>query len=578
LTDDEPWFLSVSNGSFVRRSGDFSFYYSVPEFENQSFSPMQPYKIVVEEKALRIRGDVYALSSSGLNVDSALFSMEVLVRDNYGQVLYAFTTDTTVVGDPYLENGQRVVRTIEDENAFVVWEEGIAGYDQLSGFIQLKKDFPDKYAVYVTYYFEETSYQITSVNFNPVFDEVYDGQSYAVYCVPKGGTNANAEQTSAVHYVKIDRSGRLIETSQNGSTGNFNFAKYTSTFDQKPFWTKEAESTTAAVVSAGDGTITLSDASGFPDNGILLLGENINQIVTGTSNVSELLPYSAITGNTLTLVETVTGDSFPAGTAVKLFSFSALCSAMGDNTLQWLVLSEVNVKKTSSIEDLSILDVRNPGGTIKKKHFRSAMIKDPRSIWAKSGSFQARGQPIPGETAAIVKVPYTVLEDYGGQFTKQEVERIILTRHLAAGVVPVVIYHGAIPEISSITSTSDSITISWPSEGINYAYNVYISSLKDGPWEKLNYDPVGGGIYGYGSYDSTSYGFSMYGMTDYEYGLYGTTGIYGGYDYSHEWAGSFTIFPLHQNRIYYLTVSAVEVYTEIEGPKSIPMGIRTKGV
>jgi hypothetical protein len=105
---------------------------------------------------------------------------------------------------------------------------------------------------------------------------------------------------------------------------------------------------------------------------------------------------------------------------------------------------------------------------------------------------------------------------------------------MGTGVIPVILYHGAIPEIESIASTSNSITVCWYSEGSDYTYNVYYSSTKNVPCTLSNSTP----------------------FTDQVYG------------------NCYTITGLSSSRIYYVTITSVDT-DSIEGPQSVVWGIKT---
>lgn len=538
VSDEEPWFPRISNGSFNKLVSSERYVYSVPEFSSQSFNPTSPYKSIVGERALRIRGDIYKVDATPLQVDTTLYILDVVIKDKFDNVLYAFTTDSSKNGDYYYHAGERVYRDIELRNEWVSWDtSGIIGWDIESGFIHLQDDFPDNYVCEVSYYFEEKYLQYTGLNINPVFDETYNGQFYVLYVVPTGGSNDNASQTASVNYIKVNRSGKIIATSQDGTAGNYNLNNVIETDGENIHYSLFANSTSYGTNSSGSSSLVIdngNNSSNFPDNGVLVIG---NSAVTASS--TQIIGYSAksvgASTTTFTLISPLTA-TVSSGTSVNLFSFVDLLSSGGQltNSMQWFVLAELHIATTYRPEELSLIDVREKGGVIKEEVYDEANIIDPRAVWLRPEHMITRGQPVPGESVAVIKVPFTILSDYGGTFKKEDVEEVV-RRHIATGVMPVVIYHGAIPEITSAASTTTTVTICWGSEGSSYSYYVYQSSLEDGPWTLVNSTAVSDQVYG----------------------------------------NCYTITGLTTNTVYYFTVTSLST-DGIESPKSIAWGIKTK--
>jgi hypothetical protein len=527
-SDNDPWFLTVSNGSFIAVRNSIPYTYSIPEFSSQSFSPLYPYKIQVEEKGLHLKRDLIKVSRDDIKVDTSTYTMDILVRDSSNNTLYALTTDSSKVGNYYTEEDERIYRTIETDNEWVTWDgDGIAGYDESTGFVHLDKEYPDIYYFYVTYYYKETGYEFTSLNVNPIFDDTYNGEFYVLYVVPQGGLNDNSSQTESIQYLKVDTSGRVIQVSQDGSGGNYNLSSVYTDESMYMYYSKSANEISTVDNLAGQDFINLPDVSDWPLNGIISWESTPGKYTTRA--------YDRIVGNTIYFENpaSVLISTVAAGTTFSVFSFKDLFSSNSSNSYQWLILGEIGISASSTVRNLSILDIRKKGGYIQEKYWEDSEKIDPRALWARSYIELNRGQVVPGESASVVKVPYTLLTDYGGNFSTDDIEAIVTNRHLATGILPVVIYHGAIPEITSISSTATTVTVCWGTEGEDYSYRVYYSASPKGPWTLS------------GSIASSAYG------------------------YCH------TISGLTRSVVYYVSITAVSS-SGIEGPKSIPWGIRTR--
>lgn len=549
-SDQSPWFPRVSDGSFSNLVDEDFYYYSVPEYSNQVFSPLEPYKAAVEEEAEMLDGDLLTVTNTPLNVDyTSLYNMDVIIRDINGNTVYALTTQTSLDGEAYYEGDERVYREVESEGAWVTWDaDGILGWDVESGFIHLRRRYPDTYSFYVSYNYEAVGYEYTRLNLNPVFDETYDGEYHVVYVVPTGGNNANVStQVSSVHYIKVNRSGQVQATSQDSTSGNFDLNDYIQVDGEYFHYSHECNTTAAAnhlasgtsLVVNLDSTMLLSSGDvDLPERGVLLVGAGIGETLTGSANPAFAVGYSSWTATSSTVTFTLSGTldyGFSSGEPVRLFSFRDLFSTDGDNKMQWLVLAEVHTGTTSRPEHLSIIDLRKQGGVLKEDYYKLATKIDPRAVWARPTNLQTIGQPIPGNSAVVFKIPFTLLEDYGGTFQPSEIEEIVARRHLATGMVPIIIYHGAIPEITDLSSTMTTVTVTWHLEGEGYSYNVYYSTLSNGPWTLANSSLIAEGAYG----------------------------------------NTFTITGLTPGLIYYIVVTSVDS-DSIESPRSIPWKIKTR--
>jgi hypothetical protein len=527
-SDESPWFVNISNGSFAIIRNSVTYVYSIAEFSSQTFSPISPYKLEANEAAEYLRSDIIKVDRAPLKVDDSLYKMEILIKNVQEQTLYALTTDTSRDGTFYEENGERVFRTLETDNAWITWDaNGIAGWDAEGGFIHFQSEYPDTYYFYVTYYYEETGFEYTSLNVNPIFDEEYNDPFYALYIAPVGGFTSS--QTVSIHYLKVDRSGRIIEASQDGTGGNWNLATTINDETQYMYYSLSGSAVSAVDQIAGQNYIEVESYEDWPETGIVTWVPE----ATGTRVYKA---YNQLVNNRIYFENYTLPTTDGSGIEYRVHSFvDPYTSANEANLYQYLVLAEIHATSTSRVDELSIIDLRTPGGVIKDKYKEDALKIDSRSVWARPNIIRGRGQPIPGDSVAVVKVPYTLLQEYGGNFTKEQVEAIVIERHLATGVIPVVIFDGAIPNITSLASTTSSIVVSWDSEGDDYSYRIYYSSSSDGPWTLAN-----------------SVLFSDY--------LYGN---------------SYTISGLTSGLTYYVTISAVSS-EGVEGPKSVAWGIKTR--
>jgi len=563
-TDTDPWFPKVTNGSFSNVVGGEAYYYSVPEYQIQHFSPMKPYKVKVEERALPLSSNLFKVASTPLKVDTALFPIDVLIRNREGKVLYALTTKVSKAGTQYLERGLGVVREIETGGAWVVWDGGgILSWDRESGILHLQGKFSERMEVFVSYYYEEEGYELTELNTNPIFDADFAGQSYVIYAVPRGGINpGTTSRACGIHHLQVDRSGLIVSTSQNSASGNFDFESFLATYPHV-WYSKSSSAVTDGVTGAGSSTLVLDDVSDWPSRGTVLVH---NQAVIGAPfNGAEFWRDGVIksyngkdeVASTLSLTSAI-GTEIPSGASVHLVSFKDIFSTSDTvNYFQWFVLGQVTPYPAQRVDELSILDLRRSGGRLKEKYLEEALAIDPRAVWIRQGTLPGFGQAFPGDTAVVIKVPFTLLKDYGGLFAPDEIEAIVARRHLAIGKIPVILYYGAIPEIVDITIGTDTVILAWTSEGDSYLYNIYRSFSPDGDWEKVNAEPIPDYLDVY----SGSGGGSVVGQ-----GYGGSYGVE---------TNAETVTGLVPGVKYYFCVTSISP-DGVEGPKGRPWGVKTR--
>jgi len=569
--DTLPWFAGVTNGSFSRAIHGGFFNYDIPEFPLQDFVPIYPYKRSVD-LVQQISPGILYLPLTHLRVEeTSLFPLEIVIRDKDLNPLYALTTTTSKAGESYYEGGIRATRPSGQTREYITWNtQGILGVDALNGFVLLRDQYPLSYYFETSYLYEEQTFEITTVNLNPIFGDGSTDDFHVVYIIPRGGDNiGTTDRTGSVHYLRVDSSGRILGFSQDGSDGNLNLSSFVG--NNPFFYSWSASSKVLGEGIIGDSTLTL-DKSLFslredgevdlPGRGAFLIGSHVGVEDSILGTESFLLYYSSFIGTITEVILTLSSpltQIIPDETPVKLLSFKDLFSTEGVNNLQYLVLGEVDFSCDTRIEDLSVLDVRRNGGYIKEEYLLESVRKDPRAFWASEFASPGVGQPVPGYSAAVVKIPFTILQDYGGSFTLEQIESIVTTRHLASGILPTIVLTGAIPVILSLVATSTTITVCWASEGPGYTYNVYLSSSPEGSWAEV-YEGSSGVPYGSSGYSS---GY---------YSGYSDSGYYGSSYYN---SSCFTITSLFPGVVYYVAVSSISS-NEVESPKSMVWGIKTR--
>lgn len=206
----------------------------------------------------------------------------------------------------------------------------------------------------------------------------------------------------------------------------------------------------------------------------------------------------------------------------------------GSNLFQYLILAEISFKNSIRPDKLLTLDSRVIATGLRQQDLMDSVLEVCNSQTSNLNSTDSvENISFPGRMALVANVPYTILTDYGGELTMDQVlERIY--RHSAAGTYIIPELSGIIPRIDTIYAGSGngSVVVNWFSEASNYRFNVYVSTEWDGPWlsslTKVNVSPLIGAVY---SNNTANNSYTITGLssgTKYKVGLSAvnmTTGV-----------------------------------------------------
>lgn len=179
--------------------------------------------------------------------------------------------------------------------------------------------------------------------------------------------------------------------------------------------------------------------------------------------------------------DTVVGKKYRS--AVDLDTFVGEYTAQYDNDYAYYILAEVLVMDTSVKEDSFVVDVKRQGATFTEENFEVAITKNPRILQSIHG-YGDEGQEIPNAGSYIIHWPVSLLEDYGGYFSKPEVAGFVRD-NLPVYTFPVLFeeYPKVLVDLKSTRDAIVDFKISW--EGPLYSYNVYRKLSAGAEWEFL---------------------------------------------------------------------------------------------
>lgn len=150
------------------------------------------------------------------------------------------------------------------------------------------------------------------------------------------------------------------------------------------------------------------------------------------------------------------------------------------NDFAYLVLAEVVGVINSVVDDYFICDVRRQGGALVPETQEEALVSNPRILQSLVYD-REYGQEVPKNAVVIIEAPLSLTQEYGGDFTKEEVV-FNLVRHLDTNVYPVIQWSYDASELSATSDTTGQIDLTWSWEGPNQTYKLYRKDTRVGEW------------------------------------------------------------------------------------------------
>jgi hypothetical protein len=517
--DTDPWFTRIVNGSF--RSGYagygtagnviLSLLYKIPEFSNQAFNPLEPYKTAINQRCNKIDDTLIKLPNENIQSGS-FFSYLYITFENDGVAVAAITNNVLYDGAEYRDIDGRTVVGSDGDN--ITWStDMLLGLDRLSGIAHIDLDIRDSYDIFATYSYSEDYYVLSSLNMNPIFDQDVHHQIRAVYLVPQSACNRNlGTQESAIQWLKVNTAGLIEVASQNSLSTNEDIAHDVSLHTTSGYkidgviglhYNRRASTITSSPVEVIPGvSVPVSSTSSFPRKGWIRMLDADGHMrymyytdITDTTFVlssdslqvpSEVLSIDINVSTTIELVNliderTTQTSREPDG---ELDAYPDFIS--GDDQdlpavfCRYFLLAEMTINPPHSIQDAARTDLRENGGGIIESLYEEAKQKNPEVQWYTNRTRYA-GQPYPGNAVAVVKLPETIKNT----FTDDQIKDIV-ERSLPFGIQPIIRYLGYEPRIISVSPCGGYVTVKWQKEGSEFVYDIWYSESSDGPWQKHN--------------------------------------------------------------------------------------------
>ena len=213
----ESWFVKVNSGKFISEGvTGFNKYY-IPEFGVQTFSPYFPYK-QADETSFKVTSRIVKTLQNTI-VDSASlgFYTSVIVYKSGGSVKFGISSNPALAGTRILNtsslySNSTLGNSISAGLDINLTIDSISGSSiDYNGFIVLPNGYEisDTDTIRTIYTYEETGYEYTLFDFNPLFSGDLVNRRIALIIRPETlGTTI----TESLYYLTINEDGLVIDT------------------------------------------------------------------------------------------------------------------------------------------------------------------------------------------------------------------------------------------------------------------------------------------------------------------------------------------------------------------------------
>lgn len=144
---------------------------------------------------------------------------------------------------------------------------------------------------------------------------------------------------------------------------------------------------------------------------------------------------------------------------------------------RFLKLAVVSIDRNCSINDILFVDVRERGGALQdriERNLTSYLDDYPELLWLSEDSIE--GRPIPMLASSVVRLPFNILEEGGGIFTRKDAEDAVY-RHMSAGSHAIIEYYADLPEVKDVIYAEmfGGVWVTWTHVNDADGYNIYLS-------------------------------------------------------------------------------------------------------
>ena len=228
------WNIAFTDGDITSIvNGNLHRYY-VPEYDLQPFAPSKPYVYAPYRRMLYVNRNTLVSTRPNTAIESiAGRHITIYVYDENDILKTAYTTDGTLEGkrafkvEELPSSEESVVANAQ--NVFYESDK-IVSVDNQNGFVLLNVELDPNDTYYASYFYESHDLEYTGIDFNPIQNRDALDHMWVFYMHPDANSNDRA-----IHYIKVDRAGIIVETSQDLGRAHPNLQALNSDGTPNPF-------------------------------------------------------------------------------------------------------------------------------------------------------------------------------------------------------------------------------------------------------------------------------------------------------------------------------------------------------
>lgn len=210
------WNISFTNGEFSTILNGRLRRYHVPEYDMQPFAPSKPYMYAPYRTMLYVNKNVLVTTRGKTAIDpSSGKHITIYVYDENDVLKSAYTTDGSLEGKRAFKAEESVVANAQ--NVFYETDK-IESVDNQNGFVLFNIELDANQSYYASFFYESNNLEYSYVDFNPIQNKDVMDHMYVFYMIPDANPNDRS-----IHYIKVNRAGVIVETSQNFGRSHPNF-------------------------------------------------------------------------------------------------------------------------------------------------------------------------------------------------------------------------------------------------------------------------------------------------------------------------------------------------------------------
>jgi len=450
----EKWYLRINPGEFFRSTlaGDARYY--VPEYEEQLFSPVKPYKLLVEKQARVLSNKmIYVDPKPIANLGIEGFYIDIVIRDRFGKTKRALTNNPTA--GVYITPDGIVTEVFYEKDA-------IQSVAEHNGFIRLSTEIQIDDLVYVTYRYMEDYYTYRGISVNSTINPKVLNSRIVVYAKPE----YSDQLSKTIFHLLVDEGDLVLEANEDSG-----------------FTTFDSFTTDGSINTIVDTELSSEDYyTGFEIE--ILSGQNAGRKLkissynptTKVITVAEDFEYIEVIGTKYRINKKLDSYDYLDPVSNVLFQYDGWSSIYRDNPHYYIILADVFAIQTIAPQSISTSDIRIRGGGITEDNIDNALKLQDQVQWYFDIGYWD-GQPYPGMGAILVELPRNILKEVGGNFSRSQVQEIV-ERHMGHASYPVIRFYDQSTRITNIIPANQKISLSWLDVNAS-SYNIYVGQNPD---------------------------------------------------------------------------------------------------